>query len=211
MRGMKLSSKKGTVFVVSGPSGTGKGTIMEEYFKRYPDDNSFLSISATSRAPRTTDKEGVTYYFKTREEFENLIKNDGLAEWTEFCGNYYGTPKKPVNDMISEGKNVILEIEVNGGGQVKRSFDDAVGIFVLPPSFKELRRRLAERNTETQEVIDKRIERAYEEVKLIDNYDYILVNDNLDEAVETFRSIIIGESQKISRNKNLIKEVCEIC
>ncbi len=208
---MKLSSKKGTVFVVSGPSGTGKGTIMEEYFKRYPDDNSFLSISATSRAPRSTDKEGVTYYFKTREEFENLIRNDGLAEWTEFCGNYYGTPKKPVNDMISEGKNVILEIEVDGGGQVKRSFDDAVGIFVLPPSFKELRKRLTERNTETQEVIDKRIARAHEEVKLIDNYDYILVNDNLDEAVETFRSIIIGESQKISRNKNLIKEVCELC
>lgn len=206
-----MSSKKGTVFVVSGPSGTGKGTIMDEYFKRYPDDNSFLSISATSRAPRITDKEGVTYYFKTREEFENLIHNDGLAEWTEFCGNYYGTPKKPVNDMISEGKNVILEIEVNGGSQVKNSFEDAVGIFVLPPSFKELRKRLTERNTETQEVIDRRIERAYEEVELIDNYDYILINDNLDEAVDTFRAIIIGESQKISRNKKLIKEVCEIC
>lgn len=206
-----MNNKSGTVFVVSGPSGTGKGTIMQEYFKRYPDDNSFLSISATSRAPRPGDVEGVTYYFKTREEFEYLIANDGLAEWTEFCGNYYGTPKKPVNDMIAQGKNVILEIEVDGGAQVKASFDDAIGIFVLPPSFAILRKRLTDRNTESAEVIDKRIARAYEEVKLIDNYDYILINDVLDDAVETFRSIIIGESQKIKRNKNLIKEVCEKC
>jgi len=206
-----LTNKKGIVFVVSGPSGTGKGTIMQEYFKKYPNDNSFLSISATSRKPRPTDIEGVTYYFKTREEFEYLIENNGLAEWTEFCGNYYGTPKKPVNDMINCGKNVILEIEVDGGKQVKNSFEDSIGIFVLPPSFEELRRRLEDRNTESSEVIDKRIARAYEEVKLIDNYDYILVNDDLDNAVETFRSIIIGESQKISRNKNLIKEVCEKC
>ena len=206
-----MNNRKGTVFVVSGPSGTGKGTIMQEYFKRYPEDNSFLSVSATTRNPRPTDTDGVTYYFKTREEFESLIANDGLAEWTEFCGNYYGTPKKPVNDMIEKGNNVILEIEVDGAGQVKNSFEDAVGIFVLPPSFAELRKRLTDRNTESAEVIESRLKRAYEEIKEIDKYDYILINDVLDEAVENFRSIIIGESQRVKRNKNIINEVCKKC
>jgi len=204
-------NKKGTVFVVSGPSGTGKGTIMTEYFKRYPNDNSFLSISATTRNPRPTDAEGVTYYFKTKDEFEELIKNDGLVEYAMFCGNYYGTPKKPIDDMTAEGKNVILEIEVQGGKQVMERFEDAVGIFVLPPSFKELKRRLVGRNTETEEVITNRLNRALEEINEIDNYHYILINDNLDDAVETFRAIIKGENQKVTRNKNIIKEVCEIC
>ncbi|MBO5007538.1 MAG: guanylate kinase [Clostridia bacterium] len=208
---MNLSNKQGTVFVVSGPSGTGKGTIMEEYFKRYPHDNTFLSISATTRSPRPSDIEGVTYYFKTKEEFEDLIANDGLAEWAEFCGNYYGTPKKPVNDMVAEGKNVVLEIEVQGGCSVMEKFDNAVGIFVLPPSFTELKNRLVSRNTETIDVIESRLSRAREEIQEIDKYEYILINDDLDKAVETFRSILIGESQRVIRNKNIIKEVCEIC
>lgn len=206
-----MSNKQGTVFVVSGPSGTGKGTIMEEYFKRYPHDNTFLSISATTRSPRPSDIEGVTYYFKTKEEFEDLIANDGLAEWAEFCGNYYGTPKKPVNDMVAEGKNVVLEIEVQGGCSVMEKFDNAVGIFVLPPSFTELKNRLVSRNTETIDVIESRLSRAREEIQEIDKYEYILINDDLDKAVETFRSILIGESQRVIRNKNIIKEVCEIC
>ena len=206
-----MKNKPGTVFVVSGPSGTGKGTIMSEYFKKYPNDNSFLSISATTRAPRPIDTDGVTYYFKSREEFEELIKNNGLLEWAEFCGNYYGTPRKPIEDMIKEGKNIILEIEVQGGMQVLETMDSAVGIFVLPPSFKELRRRLVERNTETEETIEKRLNRAKEEINEIDHYNYILINDKLDEAVETFRSIIIGENQKVLRNKNIINEVCETC
>ena len=204
-------SKKGAVFVVSGPSGTGKGTIMTEYFKRYPNDPSFLSVSATTRAPRPGEIDGVNYYFKTKEEFEQMISEDGLAEWAEFCGNYYGTPKKPVNDMISQGKNVVLEIEVQGGKQVKECFENAVGIFVLPPSFKELKTRLTSRNTETDEVIESRLKRAKEEIEEINLYDYILINDNLDEAVETFRSIIIGESQRVFRNKKIIEEVCEKC
>lgn len=206
-----MKNKKGTIFVVSGPSGTGKGTIMAKYLEQYPQDNSFLSISATTRAPRVIDVEGVTYYFKTREEFEDLIANDGLLEWAEFCGNYYGTPKGPIMNMIEEGKNVILEIEVQGGMQVMEKIEDAVGIFVLPPSFKELKNRLVSRNTETMETIEKRLNRAKEEVDVIDKYDYILINDDLDEAVETFRSIIIGETQKVNRNKNIIKEVCETC
>ncbi len=206
-----MIKKKGTLFIVSGPSGTGKGTIMDEYFKKYPEDNSFLSISMTSRPPRPGDKDGVTYYFKSREEFEYLIEHDGLAEWTEFCGNYYGTPKKPVNDMLDMGKNVVLEIEVDGAGQVKKSFEGAIGVFVLPPSFEELRRRLSNRNTESEEIIQKRLDRALQEIKEIDNYEYLLVNDDLDTAVETFHSIIIGENHKTERNKNIIEEVCKKC
>jgi guanylate kinase len=211
LRRMTLKNKEGIVFVISGPSGAGKGTIMKEYFKKYPTDNSFLSVSATTRAPRPGEEDGVSYYFKTKEEFENLIENDGLAEWAQFCGNYYGTPKAPVNDMISQGKNVLLEIEVQGGSKVKKSFENAVGIFVLPPSFKELKKRLEERNTETAEVIETRLSRALEEVKELKWYDYILINDDLDTAVDNFRSIIIAESHKVFRNKKIIDEVCEIC
>ena len=204
-------SKQGVVFIVSGPSGTGKGTIMTEYFKRYPNDLSFLSVSATTRTPRPGEIDGQNYYFLSKDEFEKMISEDGLAEWAEFCGNYYGTPKKPVNDMIAEGKNVILEIEVQGGRKVKECFENAVGIFVLPPSFAELKNRLTSRGTETVDVIEKRLKRAKEEIEEINWYDYILINDNLDEAVETFRSILIGESQRVFRNKKTIEEVCEKC
>ena len=208
---MKLKNKMGALVIVSGPSGSGKGTIMNEYFKNYENDNSFLSISATTRSPRAGEKEGVNYYYKTKEEFEFMINNDGLAEWAEFCGNYYGTPKKAVLDMLEAGKNVILEIEVQGAMQVKESFPEAACVFVLPPSFTELRRRLVERKTESEEVIDIRLKRAKQEVLLIDNYDYILINDDLNIAVEKFHSIVVAESQKISRNKNIINEVCELC
>lgn len=208
---MKLKNKMGALVIVSGPSGSGKGTIMNEYFKNYENDNSFLSISATTRSPRPGEKEGVNYYYKTKEEFEFMINNDGLAEWAEFCGNYYGTPKKAVLDMLEAGKNVILEIEVQGAMQVKESFPEAACVFVLPPSFTELRRRLVERKTESEEVIDIRLKRAKQEVLLIDNYDYILINDDLNIAVEKFHSIVVAESQKISRNKNIINEVCELC
>lgn len=206
-----MKNKMGALVIVSGPSGSGKGTIMNEYFKNYENDNSFLSISATTRSPRPGEKEGVNYYYKTKEEFEFMINNDGLAEWAEFCGNYYGTPKKAVLDMLEAGKNVILEIEVQGAMQVKESFPEAACVFVLPPSFTELRRRLVERKTESEEVIDIRLKRAKQEVLLIDNYDYILINDDLNIAVEKFHSIVVAESQKISRNKNIINEVCELC
>ena len=206
-----MNNKKGILFVVSGPSGAGKGTIMKNYFEKYPNDNSFLSISMTSRKPRPMDEEGVTYYFKTREVFEELIENGGLAEWTEFCGNYYGTPKKPVLDMLDMGKNVVLEIEVEGGKQVRESFGDTVGIFVMTPSIEELKNRLVGRNTESEDAIDMRIKRAYEEMAEIDNYDYLIINDDPDIAVDTFRSIMIGESQKVERNKKFIQEVCKKC
>lgn len=206
-----MTNKKGALIIVSGPSGTGKGTIMDEYLKKYPGDNSFLSISATTRAPRPGEREGVNYYYKTREEFEYLIEHDGLAEWAQFCGNYYGTPKKPVFDMLSAGNNVILEIEVQGAMKVKKSFDDAACVFVLPPSFKELHKRLSDRKTESEETINKRINRAREEVLLIDNYDYILINDSLEATVDNFHSIVIAEGHKVKNNLNIIKEVCELC
>ena len=206
-----MKSKKGALIIVSGPSGSGKGTIMSEYFKNYTEDNSFLSISATTRAPRPGEKEGVNYYYKTKEEFEYMINNDGLAEWAEFCGNYYGTPKKAVLDMLDAGRNVILEIEVQGAMKVKESFPEAAFVFVLPPSFKELKKRLVERKTESEQVIDIRLNRARQEVLLIDNYDYILINDELDSAVEKFHSIVIAEGQKVNRNINIINEVCELC
>ena len=204
-------NKRGSLLIVSGPSGTGKGTIMDEYFRKYKNDNTFLSISATTRKPRPGEAEGVNYYYKTREEFEYLIQNDGLAEWSEFCGNYYGTPKKAVLDMLEQGRDVILEIEVQGAMNVKKSFSDAVCIFVLPPSFEELRNRLISRNTEPEDAINRRIDRARQEVLLIDSYDYILINDDLDNAVEQFRSIVIAEGQKVNKNLNIIKEVCGIC
>lgn len=204
-------NKRGSLIIVSGPSGAGKGSIMDRYFRKYTEDNSFLSISATTRSPRPGEKEGVNYYYKTKEEFEGLIQNNGLAEWAEFCGNYYGTPKKAVLDMLNAGKNVILEIEVQGAMQVKRNFEDAVCVFVLPPSFRELRNRLCERKTESAEVIDERINRARQEVLLIDSYDYILINDDLERATEEFHSIVIAEGQKVKKNINIIKEVCKVC
>lgn len=204
-------NKRGSLIIVSGPSGTGKGTIMEEYFRKYKNDNTFLSISATTRKPRPGEVEGVNYYYKTREEFEYMIHNDGLVEWAEFCGNYYGTPKQAVLDKLESGENVILEIEVQGAMNVKKAFEDAVCVFVLPPSFEELRKRLISRNTESEEVINSRIDRAREEVLVIDSYDYILVNDDLEEAVDRFRSIVIAEGQKVNKNLNTIKEVCGIC
>ena len=206
-----MKNKQGALIIVSGPSGAGKGTIMSEYFKNFTSDNSFLSISATTRAPRSGEAEGVNYYYKTKEEFEYMIANDGLAEWAEFCGNYYGTPKKAVLDMLNAGKNVILEIEVQGAMQVKKNFPESACVFVLPPSFKELKKRLVERKTESEQVIDTRLRRARQEVLLIDNYDYILINDELESAVDTFHSIVIAESQKVNRNINIINEVCELC
>ena len=134
-----MSNRKGTLFVISGASGTGKGTIIQSYFDKYRDKNVFLSISATTRSPRDEEQDGVNYYFKTRDEFEKLIETGGMLEWASFCGNYYGTPKEKVQEMLTAGKDVILEIEVQGAIQVRREHPEGVFIFVLPPSFAELK------------------------------------------------------------------------
>ncbi|MBQ4526553.1 MAG: guanylate kinase [Clostridia bacterium] len=198
---------KGILFVFSGPSGTGKGTILSSFNQKYDDKNIKYSVSATTRAPRPTEIDGINYFFKTEDEFNQMIKNDEFFEWAEFCGNLYGTPKKAVFDLLESGKDVILEIETKGALNVKRMYPDAVSIFILPPSLSELKSRLMGRGTETPESVQNRFETASRELPLAENYDYIIINDVLDDAVEKFRYIIESQRLKTNNNKNTILEV----
>lgn len=197
---------KGLLIVVSGPSGVGKGTVLAEILK---DENIFYSVSATTRNPREGEVDGVNYHFLTKEKFEELIADNGMLEYATYCGNYYGTPRKAVEDKLAEGKDVILEIEVQGAMNVKKSFPEAMMVFILPPSVSELRRRLNKRGTETEEVVNKRVAEAVGEIKKAENYDYVMINGDLDEAVETLKSIIIAEKQTIKRAGKIIGEVLE--
>lgn len=186
---------QGLKIVLSGPSGSGKGTIVKELIK---DEQFQLSISATTRSPRQGEEEGVHYFFKTREAFESMIAQNELLEHAEFCGNYYGTPKAFIEDSVKNGKDVILEIEVEGAMQIKEIYPEAVFIFVVPPSLTELENRLVGRNTETREVIDQRLGRAKEELALYKQYDYVVVNDRLVEAIEEIQCIVRAEKLKSS-------------
>ncbi len=201
---------KGSLIVFSGPSGSGKGTILSNYFKTDAGKNAALSVSATTRLPRPGEVDGVNYYFLSKQQFEQRINNDGFLEYAEFCGNYYGTPKAEVMQKLDEGIDVILEIEVQGAMKIKQQMPDAVMIFVVPPSFKELRSRLVNRGTETIEVIDKRIEQALTEVNCIDEYTYVIVNNELDTAVQQFTAILKAEHLKVNKNTNTIQEVCKL-
>ena len=196
--------KRGILVVLSGFSGAGKGTIMKEIIQRYP---YFLSISATTRAPRQGEINGVDYYFHTKEEFESMIEQGELIEWAEYVGNYYGTPKKAVEKQLNDGKDVLLEIEMQGGMLVKEQFPEAVLLFVTPPSFDELKRRLVGRGTETEEQIDKRMQRATEEVVYMDSYDYLVINDDLEQAIENVHAIIENEHLRINNNQTFINEL----
>lgn len=180
-------SKTGILTVVSGFSGAGKGTLMKAIVDKYA---YALSISATTRSPREGEKNGREYYFLTVEEFETMIKNDALIEWAKYVDNYYGTPKAYVEKQLEEGKNVILEIEIQGALDVKKRFPDALLLFVTPPSAEELKKRLIHRGTEDMETITKRIKRAAEESQYMNQYDYILVNDQIEDCVEQMNSII---------------------
>ena len=195
---------KGLLIVVSGPSGAGKGTICTEFMKTHAD--CALSVSATTRAPREGEKHGVNYYFLSHDEFRKRIDEDGFLEHAVFCENYYGTPKAEVMNMIESGKNVILEIEVQGALQVRSHYPEAVFVFVIPPSIEELENRLRGRGTETDEVIAKRLERAKDEFKYIPKYNYILVNDTVDDAVCRLDAIITAEKCVMSRNYKSIEE-----
>lgn len=172
--------KKGILIVISGFAGTGKGTLMKMLVERY--DNYKLSVSATTRNPRPGEIDGTHYFFKTREEFEEMIANDDLLEYAEYVGNYYGTPRSFVEKQLSEGKDVILEIEYMGAFKVKEKYPEAVLVFLCPPSVEEVYKRLKGRNTETEEVILKRIARGKEEADIIDKYDYLVINDDLEEC-----------------------------
>ena len=196
--------KKGILTVVSGFSGAGKGTIIKELRKKYDYE---LSISATTRKPRKGDVDGVDYFFKTREEFEQMIEENKLIEWAEYVGNYYGTPKEYVEQQLKAGKDVLLEIEMQGGMLVKEQFPEAVLIFITPPSYEELASRLKGRGTETEEQISKRLKRAGEEVAYMKSYDYLVVNDKLEDAVECVNQIIQNEHCRVCNCENLIEHM----
>ena len=182
-------NKEGVLLVISGPAGTGKGTICKELLKKYPGQYA-LSISATSRSPRFTEEEGREYFFKTREEFEELINSNNMLEYNEYLGNYYGTPRKWVEEKIEEGINVILEIDINGGFQIKKIFPEVLLIFIMPPDMYELERRLVDRKTETAKQIEDRRNRAREEIEQSEKYDHIIVNETVEKSVEMLHNIV---------------------
>lgn len=185
------SKKRGKLVLCTGSSGVGKGTIIAELLKRDPSIR--LSVSNTTRAPREGEIDGVHYNFVTREQFEDLIRKDGFLEYAEYCDNYYGTPKKQVNDMLNEGYNVFLEIEVKGGLQIMEKYPDILSIFVLPPSMESLERRLRRRGTEKEEMIQKRLCEAEKEIGYKDRYKYNVVNGDLDAAVNEILKILHNE------------------
>ena len=197
--------KKGILIVVSGFSGAGKGTIMKELLNRY--DNYALSVSATTRAPRPGEEEGTAYFFKTVDEFEKMIAKDELIEYAKYVDNYYGTPRTYVEEQLKAGKDVILEIEIQGALKVKKKFPDTLLLFVTPPSAAELKNRLLNRGTETMDVIEYRLRRAKEEAEGMDSYDYLIINDELDVCVEEVHRIIQGEHRRVSRNKVMIENI----
>ena len=198
-----MNNKKlpGIPFVLSGPSGCGKGTIIKELLKKYPDTFA-LSVSATTRAPRVGEVDGVHYYFITREEFERRIDDQQILEYTSYCGNYYGTPKKELYERTVSGINVILEIEVEGAMNVRRLCPEAVLIYVLPPDAETLEARLRGRGTNTEEDIANRLATAREEIRCLPDYDYIVINENdgAEAAADEIVNIIASEQHKVSRN-----------
>jgi guanylate kinase len=200
-------SNRGVLVIVSGFSGAGKGTVMKALMNKY--DNYALSISATSRAPRPGEMEGREYFYKTVEEFEKMIAEDALIEYAQYVGNYYGTPKAYVENMLDEGKDVILEIELQGAMKVKAKMPETVLIFITPPTANELKNRLVGRGTEDEATINARLKRAAEEAEYMDNYDYLLINDDLESCVDNLHELIQSEHSKVSRNIDRINFIRE--
>ena len=198
---------QGILVVVSGFSGAGKGTLMKELLKRY--DNYALSISATTRAPREGETDGKEYFFVTKEQFEKMRDERKLIEYAQYVNNYYGTPKEYVEQKMAEGKDVILEIEIQGALKVKKRFPDALLLFVTPPSAEELRRRLVGRGTETLEVINARLARAAEDASGMEAYDYLLINDDLDRCVEEMHQLIQLQHRKTSYHLDFLSKMRE--
>ena len=196
----------GLLIVISGFSGSGKGTIMKELIARYPEEYA-LSISATTRGPREGEEDGREYFFKTKEEFLSMIEHNELLEHAQYVGNYYGTPKAYVQQQLQAHKHVILEIEIQGALQIKKRFPDTLLLFVSTPDAETLKNRLIGRGTESLDVVEKRLSRASEEAEGIENYDYFIINDDLDTCVTQVHQIIQGEHSRVSRNLELINTI----
>ena len=196
---------KGILVVVSGFSGAGKGTVMKRLMEKY--DGYALSVSATTRKPRPGEEDGREYFFRTRDEFEKLIEEDALLEYAQYVENYYGTPRSYVEEQLQAGRNVILEIEIQGALKVKEKYPDTLLMFVTPPSAQVLKDRLVGRGTETAEVIDSRMKRAVEESQGVEKYDYLVINDDLERCAKEMHSIIQGEHDRVSRNADFIDDI----
>lgn len=195
------------MLVISGFAGTGKGTLVSALLEKY--DNYALSVSATTRSPRQGEKDGVHYFFKTREEFQEMIRSEELIEYAQYVDNYYGTPRDYVEQKLAEGKDVILEIEMQGALKIKEKFPDTLLLFVVPPDADTLQKRLKGRGTETPEIIKKRLHRAIEETEYIFKYDYLVVNDQIDECVQKTHAIIQSEHFRVQRNEDFVKVLQE--
>lgn len=198
-------SDKGLLVVLSGPSGAGKDTVLNNLLAK--NKNIRISTSATTRSPREGEVDGEDYYFISNEEFVQLISKDGMLEYAEYCGNYYGTPYDQVESWLCKGRDVVLEIEVKGGAQVMKRCPDAVSIFIIPPSLKELEMRLKNRATEPDKIIEKRLNIAREEINAAKDYNYIVVNDTVEQCANDICNIIVSEKMKSYRKINIIEEV----
>ena len=205
-----MKNKRGNLIVFSGPSGSGKGTLLGRLFQMYPDIGAQVSVSATTRKPRPGEENGINYYFISKAEFEERIEKGGFYEYASFCDNYYGTPKQEVIQKLDAGIDVILEIEVQGAMKIKEQVPDCVMIFVLPPSLTELQSRLINRGTEKPEVVKARINTALSEIEYIKHYTYFIINDDIDQAVQQLKCIMDAEHLKVINNTKNIQEVCKL-
>jgi len=195
-----MNKDKGLLIIISGPSGAGKGTVCNAYLERHQE--TMMSISATTRIPRFNEIEGVNYFFKNEDTFNTMIDNGDFLEYAEVYGNYYGTPKKFVQKQLLDGKDIILEIDIQGALQVKERFDEGVFVFIVPPSMEELKRRIVKRGTENAEKLYKRFQSAYDELNFINRYNYLVLNDTVNNAVQKLEAIVTAERCRISRNRD---------
>lgn len=199
-----MQQEKGLLFILSGPSGVGKGTVCAAL--RQVNEKITYSVSATSREPRVGEIDGINYFFKSKADFEEMIAKDQFLEWAQYVNNYYGTPRKFVTDMLEQGRDVILEIEVQGALQVKERYPEGIFIFLAPPDMEELRFRIQNRGTETDEVILNRMKKAEEEIEMMTKYDYVVINDKVELAVKRIEAIMIAEHCRQERHYNRFKK-----